>query len=220
MKENKTSIVVVLDKSGSMDSCKQDTIGGFNSYIKEQSDVEGQEADLTLIQFSNTCDVTFNDLVIQDVAGLDDRNYMPGGGTALYDAIGMGIELMDEKLSGSEEDEKPAKTLIVIITDGGENASRKFNQAKIDSLINERKKDDWEFVFIGANQDAIKSGGDIGVCRAASLTYDQTRKGTRDAYMSLSSSTRSFRKAKRCSPSGEKIGFAFGESDRDKQDVD
>lgn len=161
MKKNLTEIVVVLDESGSMGSCKQDTIGGFNEFLDTQSKIEG-EANFTFVKFSDYYKVVNEGSPIEHVAKLNENNYSPSFSTALLDAVGKTINSIGNRLAKTPEDERPAKVIVTVITDGYENSSREFTKKQIfDMVKHQREKYDWEFLFLGADIDSW--GGEIGI---------------------------------------------------------
>ena len=189
----KTHITIILDKSGSMGSCLNDTIGGFNTFLNAQKEVEG-EATLTLVQFNNHYNIVSDMVVLKDASELSRQNYSPSGGTALLDAIGRTINNVESKISDMADDAKPEKVIFVIITDGEENESREFTRDQIMQMINgHREEQKWEFIFIGANQDAIQAGGSIGVRAGATLDYNASPIGTQVMYQSLTRGMTSYR---------------------------
>src|SRR3990167_396194 len=188
MKSGYTHIAIVLDRSGSMQSCIADTIGGFNAFIEEQKKVPG-EATLTLVQFDDAYEWVQAGLPLKDIPAL---KFEPRGSTALLDAIGKTINDQGLWLSVKHEHDRPEKVIFVIITDGHENASREFTRDKIFQLIRQQESQyQWQFVFIGANQDAIAAGAQIGVYSDSALTYDARRP--RAAFAALASSVRAVR---------------------------
>lgn len=189
----KTHITIILDKSGSMGSLVNDTIGGFNQFLKTQREVEG-EATLTLVQFNGNYDLISDMVPLTTASELNKQNYSPNGGTALLDAIGRTINNVESLLDEKSEDEKPEKVIFVIITDGQENESREFTRDQVMTMINNhRDEKGWEFVFIGANQDAIQGGNSIGVRAGNSLNYSASAIGTQAMYSSLTRSMTSYR---------------------------
>lgn len=195
-KENFTSINVVIDRSGSMAPLTKDTIGGFNTFLKEQKAVPG-EAVLTLATFADQYTLVHDFTPISEVQELNSKTYVAGGGTALLDAIGKTIHSTGTRLSGMKEEDRPSKVIVLIMTDGEENMSREFVRAKIMDMINhQRDKYSWEFVFIGANQDAITAGHSIGVAASHSYNYSSTSVGTRAVYDSMSLGISDYRRAK------------------------
>lgn len=206
----KTDITIVLDRSGSMQVIAADTIGGFNKFLEEQKTAAG-EAILTLNQFDGAFETPVSCTDIRHVAPLNSTTFVPRGFTALLDAIGRTITETGARLAKLKESDRPTKVIIVIITDGEENASREFTQAKVNEMItHQREKYSWEFVFLAANQDAIKVGDRYGILRAASMTYAHTGVGATAAFASLSKNL----SATRCMA---KADMSFDDLDREIQ---
>lgn len=188
MKNGYTHISMVLDRSGSMASCADDTRGGFNAFIEEQKKQPG-EATLTLTQFDDVIETVHSGIPLRDVPTL---RFEPRGMTALLDAIGKAINTTGQWLSAKPEHERPEKVVFVILTDGHENASREFTRAKVFEMIRHQETNyRWQFVFLGANQDAIKAGADLGISAQSSMTYDT--RNTRQVYANLTSSVNALR---------------------------
>ena len=201
-KKDHTHISVIIDKSGSMSSTRDDTIGGFNTFLKEQQDINGTGS-LTLIQFDDQYEVHEDMSPLENVENLTLKTYAPRGSTALLDAIGKTINSTESKIK--ELDEKPEKVIFLIITDGYENASREFTKSNISEMIKRHEEEDeWDFVFIGANMDAISEGGSMGVRAFNSTNWDQSAEGTRHLYCAVSSNMTSYRKRGKTE---KKIGF-------------
>jgi hypothetical protein len=183
MKQGYTDITFILDRSGSMSSIYADTVGGFNSFVNDQKEAEG-EAKLTLIQFDTYYELNYLGVDIKDVP---DLVFQPRGMTALLDAIGRGILETGKRLDALEEDEKPSTVLFVIITDGGENASREFTKDKINEMIKHQTEIySWDFVFLGANQDAIETGTSLGISAGNSMSYQAQAGFATQAFASVS----------------------------------
>jgi len=181
-----SEIVCIVDRSGSMESIKSDAIGGYNSFIEEQKKVPG-EASLTYIQFDTEYEVVYENKSLKDVPVLDGSVYVPRGYTALLDAIGRSINDVGARLAKTNEEDRPEKVIFAILTDGLENASKEFNRDKIFEMItHQRETYKWEFVFLGANQDAIKTGVSYGIDAGSSYNFDPTGKGVRTGYMHMS----------------------------------
>lgn len=194
-KENFTSINVVIDKSGSMSGLAKDTIGSFNTFIKEQKEVPG-EAAFTLCSFNHDYTLVHDFVKLDSVPDLDSATYRPSGNTALRDALGATINSVGQKLAAMPEDERPSKVIFLVITDGQENASTKFTQAQIKSMVeHQREVYKWEFIFIGANIDAFHDGQSYGFTGQNSVSYNATKGGTHQLYSSVSSNMRSYRLA-------------------------
>lgn len=209
--KNKTDITIILDRSGSMDSVKDDTIGGFNNFLGEQQQVEG-EAVLSLVQFDDQYEVVYLDKDINSAAKLTEATFQPRGMTALFDAVGRTINSVGNRLASTAEEERPDKVLFVIMTDGFENASHEFAASKISEMINhQRNVYKWEFMFIGANQDAVLSAREIGIPAAAALTYAANAEGTQIAYNMMASKVKNYR----LSNNAEALNFS--DEDRERQ---
>lgn len=193
--ENLTFINIILDKSGSMESVRDDTIGGFNAFLAAQKDLPG-DAILSLVQFSDTRPMvpTHDAEPLDLVSPLTRQSYVPGGGTALYDAIGSAVLGARARVESMAEEKRPAKTLFVILTDGQENSSTEFSKVKIRDLVTEqRAKYASEFVFIGAGLDAMEEGTSLGVSASNAVQYEATPAGTRALMHEVSSGVGSYR---------------------------
>jgi hypothetical protein len=192
-KENFTSINVIIDQSGSMQHLATDTIGSFNTFLSEQKVLPG-EANFTLCTFNIDYRLVHDFVKLGSVPNLDDKVYKPNGSTALLDAMGNTINSVGAKLAAMPESERPSKVLFLIITDGQENASREFTKAQIKEMVeHQRNTYNWEFVFMGANIDAIAEGVSLGVAAANTMNYNATAAGTRDLYRSVSESVGNYR---------------------------
>lgn len=173
---NKTHITFIVDRSGSMGSCWDDVIGGYKQFVKEQKEAKG-ECTFSLVAFDNQYDKPLDFADIKVVTeNLEEFNIRPRGGTALYDAIGRAINETNEKLSGSCKCCNPSKIIMVIQTDGYENASCEFNSTKIRDMIkHQQEKHDWQFMFVGANKDACLSATrDLGISVNTVAFYSST----------------------------------------------
>ena len=211
MKENYTHIAVVLDRSGSMDSIKDDTIGGFNTFLKGQKEAPG-EATFTLIQFDHEYTPVYEMDDVKYILPLGPATYQPRGSTALLDAIGRTISETGTALSKMREEDRPAKVVFVVITDGFENASREFSADTIKDMIScQTHIYKWEFVFLGANQDAIMTAGDLGMNVNNAMTYAANSMGTNCMYTSLNSNTTAYRK-------GTTTSMSWTSEDKKKQE--
>lgn len=184
---SQTEIVVVLDRSGSMGSIAPATVDGFNKFLNEQQNSEG-EAFITLVQFDDRYEMNYQSVPVKNASPLIlGESFQPRGGTALLDAIGKTIE-----------DLKTDRDVVfVIITDGDENASKTYKREAINKMIKSLTKEEgWKFIFLAANQDAIKSGGHLGVSASNSMSYAATSDGATNVFMSVSSNTSNYRSAK------------------------
>ncbi len=209
-KQNYTDIIFVLDRSGSMGSIKDETISGFNVFLSEQQKVPG-EATMTLAQFDHEYEMVYEARQLRDAPPINDDTYIPRGYTALLDAIGRTINSTGNRLAGMQEANRPDKVIFVILTDGLENHSREFSKGKINEMIErQRSTYKWEFVFLGANQDAIAVAGSMGIAVANAMTYMANAIGTRNLYGSLSDNVASYR-------TGRSKSVSFSDKDRQKQ---
>ena len=165
------TLIFLLDRSGSMEICRDDTIGGFNAFVSDQKTLGGK---LTLVQFDHEINTIFENTTLGDVAPLTTDTFQPRGSTALMDAIGQTI-----KKNTAKND-----VVFIIQTDGAENSSHKYTKEHIKDLIEQKTKDGWTFIYLGANQDAFAEAGSMGIAPCATLHYDVTR--TPEAFRQLS----------------------------------
>ncbi len=185
MKQNHADITIVLDRSGSMSNVATDTIGGFNTFLDSQKKTPGT-ATFTLHQFDGKFETVVNAEDIQKVQDLTSKTFVPRGMTALLDAIGRSVTDAGARLEKLPEGERPAKVIFVILTDGYENSSREFTREQIFKMVEHQKeKYSWEFVYLGANQDAIQVGGSLGINAQSSMTYASNTLGTQALYRGL-----------------------------------
>ena len=202
MKNNE--VVFILDKSGSMQHLTSDTIGGFNSVLKEQKDnKEDGEVYVSTVLFNEGYDIIHDRLSIDEVPDMDNKTYRASGCTALLDAVGDSIEHIEKIHKYIRKEDLPEHTLFVIITDGEENSSHKYRKKDIKKMIEEKKNNDnWEFLFIGANMDSISEAGAIGIDRDAAFEYMNDSIGQKMVYKALNgkiTGTRKCAKKIRCS---------------------
>ncbi len=188
-KQNSTLITVLIDRSGSMSSCRNGTIEGFNAFIESQKKTQSELKDdvkVSLVQFDNMYEINYNMLPLENVPNLTMASYVPRGGTALHDAIGKTINDVGAKLSEAIESDRPSKVLVVIMTDGQENESKIFSREQIANMIrHQEQKYAWEFVYLGANQDSFAVGGAMGMKMANVMNYTSDNLGTSRAFASL-----------------------------------
>ena len=185
MRENLTEVVFILDRSGSMNGLEADTIGGFNSLIEKQKDEAG-EALISTVLFDDRTEVIHDRVDIKIVNKLTTDDYYVRGCTALLDAIGGAIHHIGNVHKYAREEDRPAKTLVVITTDGMENASKHYSYREIKKMIKRQKeKYNWEFVFLGANIDAVKVAGNIGIGAGHAVNYHNDCEGTKLNYRVL-----------------------------------
>ena len=209
-----TEIIIVLDRSGSMASVQESTIQAFNQYVQSQRDGIG-ELKLSLVQFDDQYEPVLTSVPIAEVRDLDKNSYQPRGSTALMDAIGRTIVSTATRLRNRRESKRPEKVLFVIQTDGFENASREFRPHQINEMIAEQRlKYGWQFVFLGANQDAIMSASQFGIPATASLSYNGSNSGTMAAFDILGARTRAYREANDASEINNACTFTEDERGR------
>ncbi|MCR4813712.1 MAG: hypothetical protein K5879_02660 [Lachnospiraceae bacterium] len=179
MKKGLTEVVFILDRSGSMSGLEADTIGGFNSMLEKQKKEEG-DAVLSTVLFDDRTEILYDRLSVSKAEPLTDKQYYVRGCTALLDAVGGAIEHIAKVQKELPEEEKPEKTLFIITTDGMENASRHYDYAKVKKLVEKKKKKHgWEFIFLGANIDAVEVAGRFGVAKNRAVRYECDGEGTR-----------------------------------------
>ena len=182
---HKVDITIILDRSGSMAAIADDTIGGFNTFLEEQQKLSG-DATLTLVKFDDQYEVEYYRKSMKDVPKLSKETFKPRGATALLDAIGTTIDDIDTRLAGLKKRQRPDRMVVAVITDGHENASYKFTKLQINRRISHKRDvHQWQFFFIGANQDAIQEGHHIGIPVGQTLTYKSSAGGTIAAYAAL-----------------------------------
>lgn len=196
MRENLTEIVFIIDRSGSMNGLESDTIGGFNSMIAKQQKEEG-EAIISTVLFDDETDVIHDRVPIGDVKNLTDEDYRVRGCTALLDAVGGAIDHIGKIHKYARKEDRPAKTLFVITTDGLENASRYYSFKDIKRMIERQKeKYSWEFLFLGANIDAIKVAANMGIGKDRAANYNCDETGTALNYQVLEKAVSCVRKCR------------------------
>ena len=178
MKKNLTELVFILDRSGSMQGLEKDTIGGFNSLIEKQKKVEGDTL-ISTVLFANKSKVIHDRIDVKDVKPMTENNYITGGCTALLDAIGNAIHHISNIHKYARKEDVPEHTLFVITTDGMENASRTYTYPKVKKLIeNQKEKHGWEFMFLGANIDAVNVASYMGIDENRAVNFNCDSEGT------------------------------------------
>lgn len=187
----KTHIICILDRSGSMSTIMSDSIGGFNAFLKKQKELP-DEATITVALFDDQYDLLYDNIDIKKAEELTSAVWFPRGMTALYDAIGKTInsEKRNFEKLGSEA---PAKVLCVIVTDGEENASREYKLNDIKKLIKKCENDDWNFMYLAANQDAFAVGSGFGISAGNTFNYTATSAGVANMSMTLNNASVSYR---------------------------
>ncbi|MBR3050205.1 MAG: VWA domain-containing protein [Selenomonadaceae bacterium] len=177
-----TEIVFILDRSGSMSGLESDTIGGFNSMIKKQQTELESKALVSTILFDHESIVLHDRIPITEVKPLTEKDYEVRGSTALLDAIGEAVKHIKNVHKYAREEDRPEKTLFVITTDGMENASEKFSFRDIKELVDKQKELGWEFIFLGANIDAIEVADSIGIDARRAVNYHADSRGTSELF--------------------------------------
>ena len=186
MKKNLTELVFILDRSGSMAGLEKDTIGGFNAMIARQRAAEG-EALVSTVLFSNESKVIHDRIDVRRVEPLTERQYVACGCTALLDAIGGAIHHIGNVHKYAREEDRPEHTLFVITTDGMENASHRYSAPQVKQMIERQKrKYGWEFIFLGANIDAVETARRFGIGSDRAVSYRSDHEGTRLNYEVIS----------------------------------
>ena len=208
MKSDYTHLTVILDRTGSMESIRDDTIGGFNAFLTGQQDEPG-EATLTLVQFDSQdpYEIIHHFKPIANVPLLTRQTFVPRASTPLLDALGRGINDLEQSLGQKAEAERPARVVMVIITDGQENASREFRKNQIEKMITEKaEKSDWQFVYLSADVNAFDDATSYGIPVGAILRFGRSRGAVKSALGSLSRQASKYHAAK--------LKVAFDEEDR------
>lgn len=186
MKKGLTEIVFILDRSGSMGGLETDTIGGYNSLIERQKKEEG-EAYVSTVLFDDVCEVLHDRVPLKSIKPMTDREYYVRGCTALLDAIGGAIHHIGNVHKYAREEDRPEKTLFIITTDGQENSSKRYTYDKVKHMVERQKeKFGWEFLFLGANIDAVAEAGRFGIKSDRAVNYHCDSEGTAVNYKVLS----------------------------------
>ena len=186
MKKEYTHVSFLLDRSGSMEKLVGDTIGGFNKFLKDQK-VEKGKCTFSLVQFDHEYKKVHEFEDIKKVNKLTKSSYIPRGSTSLLDSIGRLAVETGEKLSNMDEKDRPEKVLFITLTDGLENTSKEYTADLIsDKVKHQEEKYNWKFVYLGANQDAIKVSSEYGISRGNTMSMSPTSIGTCSAYDTLS----------------------------------
>jgi uncharacterized protein YegL len=191
----KTEIVCIIDRSGSMESIKDDAIGGFNAFLETQKAQQG-EALMTLILFDHDMILLHEGVPLGSVAPLTRETFVPRGSTALFDAVGSTIDAVGRRLASTPEQERPDQVVVVILTDGEENSSKIYSQRDVYQRIkHQREVYSWEFLFLGANIDAEQVAESLAIARSKAFKFEAEHGGSAIAYQKLSAGISDFRQS-------------------------
>ena len=194
MNENLTEIVAILDRSGSMEHLTNDTIGGFNSFLKEQKELPG-DAILTTVLFNDSYMLLHDRINIKNINPITKKDYIAQGSTALLDAMGKTISSIGLKLHNTPEDERPCNVIVFIITDGEENASEEYTQEKVKKMVElQQNTYSWKFIFLGANIDSFSAAASMGVSQDFAFDFEAEDKGMVDVQMAMSEAVGNLRR--------------------------
>lgn len=199
LNNNITEIVFILDRSGSMSGLEKDTIGGFNAMIEKQKKQDGK-AYVSTVLFDHESVVLHDRLPLEQIKPMTEDDYTVRGCTALLDAIGGAVKHIGNIHKYARPEDVPEHTMFVITTDGLENASRKYNSRDIKRLIESKKKEGWEFLFIGANIDAIETANDYGISADRAVNYNADSQGTGVVFEAVSETVAKFRGGQKVAP--------------------
>lgn len=193
MKKNLTELVFILDKSGSMSGLEKDTIGGYNSMLEQQRKVDG-ECVITTVLFDNRYELLHDRIDFRAIKPITEKEYFVGGSTALLDAVGKTIHKIGMAQKNTTRDYRAEKVMFVIITDGEENASCHYSATQVKEMIRRQKERyGWEFIFLGANIDAVETAGRFGIDADRAVDYVPDGDGTELNFRMMSETVATFR---------------------------
>ena len=200
MDGKRTELIFILDKSGSMHGLEADTIGGFNSMIDKQKEGEG-DVRVTTVTFNHRVDLVHDGVPVGCLPRLGAEDYVTGGTTALYDAVGKTLASVIRRIRDAEPEDRPDRVMVVITTDGMENASRTFTRYDIRDMIGrQRMRHGWEFIFLGANIDSVKTASEIGIRRERTASFFADREGLSAQYDDLKAVVQEYRSSGEIDP--------------------
>jgi uncharacterized protein YegL len=193
MKKGLTELVFILDRSGSMSGLESDTIGGYNSLLDKQKKEAG-ECIITTVLFDDKYELLHDRINIKGIMPITEKEYFVRGSTALLDAVGRTINKIGNAQKHTAQDEQAEKVMVVITTDGMENASREYSYDKVRRMVERQKeKYGWEFIFLGANIDAVEAAARFGIGADRAADYHADSEGTQLNYLVVSDAVSSFR---------------------------
>lgn len=193
MKKGLTELVFILDKSGSMAGLEKDTLGGYNSMLEKQRELEG-DCKITTVLFDNNYDLIHDRIDIKGIRSMTEEEYVVGGYTALLDAIGSTLNKIISAQKSILKEYRADKVMFVIITDGEENSSREYSAENVKSMIERQRSDySWEFVFLGANIDAVETASSLGIEATRAVDYIADSEGTELNYRVMAEAVARFR---------------------------
>ena len=195
-KNNITELVFILDRSGSMSGLESDTIGGFNSLVEKQKKEDGK-CFVTTVLFDSKIEKLHDRISLDEIKPMTDKEYFVRGCTALIDAIGITVDRISDIHRYVRKEDVPEHTMFVIITDGMENASTQYCSEQVKRMIEQKKELGWEFLFIGANIDAVETAGFYGIAPDRAVNYHADEKGTKIVYEAVCETVKNVRKNKK-----------------------
>ncbi len=199
MKKGLTEMVFILDRSGSMADMVSDTVGGFNSMIDKQKEEKG-EALVSTVLFNDRSSVLYDRVPLEKVTKMTERDYTASGCTALIDAIGDAVHHITTVHKYIREEDVPENTVFVIMTDGYENASRRYSSAEVKRMIEQKKEGGWEFLFLGANIDAVETAAQFGISNDRAANFHNDTVGMAANFADLSEAVSDVRASRKLSP--------------------
>lgn len=204
MKDTLTELVFILDRSGSMSGLESDTIGGFNGMLNKQKKEDGK-ANVTTVLFDDQIEVIHDRFPIDVVEPLTDKDYYVRGCTALLDAVGSTVKKIENIQNRLPNELKADKVIFVITTDGEENASQEYSSKMVKKMIEANQEKGWQFIFLGANIDAVEEASKLGIHESHAVTYKNDPKGVQLNYASVGDAISYLRDAKSCEDINENI---------------
>ena len=197
MKKKLTELVFILDKSGSMSGLEADTVGGFNSLVEKQREVEG-ECLVSMILFNDKSELIYDRHSVSEIKKMRKSDFTVGGTTALMDALGAAINHISKIHKYIREEDVPENTIFVIMTDGMENASHIFSDSEVKALVEEKKeKCGWQFIFLAANIDAVETARKYGIDEDSAANYCSDSQGTKLTYEAVNDAVENYRTARK-----------------------